>query len=664
MNHSCPASYREFIFNMDIEPPEQQETPSEHNPAYLKSTHPKSTRRSSTYFRPADNDPSCWRTIRRGETLRSFNSRDRSFLTSENLQPSQLEISSTQLENGKKGSTRSNKGTRTKAEAASRNITGPAVLRSRKRTCRMKPTRTHLHAEKVGSEHSEQFASKECADVSPSAPSAQGERSIYGQIGQRQHSYKKAASGLSTMVALSNTVVPAEDMNWAADIFHDQNQHGRFSNSRQTESEPLIDPDDHVDFKSLNGLARKTLDSYEHEASEITNLGHSSSNIPPHDWTTTVIDTGKPMDTSRRRADVTQPQSKSVAAAYRVVSTTQYDKEPYQQRNSGSPESGRAAEARNTVSADSISDADYNPRILEIPAYSSSSSQTTPNRRKTTANMSPFFEPERSNVKSCLAFPRSRATCFGLIQERLAHDPFKLLVAVIFLHQTKGSCALPVLLAFIKVFPTADVLSTADPENIEPFIRCLGLQRKRARLLVSLAKSWLASPPLKGRRYRCLNYPGTGAGTDIALSEQPIGESDTRKAWEIAHLPGIGPYALDSWRIFCRDALRGNPLGSRPTAAITAEDMAREMSQEWTSVLPTDKELKAYVQWRWIRLGWLWDPESGAKRRVDPDTIRAMEEGSLSSHRGYSSPWSIGANGPLSTEQTLGGYHSNSDLEC
>jgi len=34
-------------------------------------------------------------------------------------------------------------------------------------------------------------------------------------------------------------------------------------------------------------------------------------------------------------------------------------------------------------------------------------------------------------------------------------------------------------------------------------------------------------------------------------------EGDAREGWEIAHLPGMGAYALDSYRIFHRDELRG-----------------------------------------------------------------------------------------------------------
>ncbi len=66
-------------------------------------------------------------------------------------------------------------------------------------------------------------------------------------------------------------------------------------------------------------------------------------------------------------------------------------------------------------------------------------------------------------------------------------------------------------------------------------------------------------------------------------------------AFEVAHLPGIGPYALDSFRIFHRDEMRGlakDWLGSG------AEE---GFEPEWMRVRPRDKELRAYLEWLWER---------------------------------------------------------------
>lgn len=86
-----------------------------------------------------------------------------------------------------------------------------------------------------------------------------------------------------------------------------------------------------------------------------------------------------------------------------------------------------------------------------------------------------------------------------------------------------------------------------------------------------------------------------------------LDEQDEREGWEIAHLPGVGAYALDSYRIFHRDRLRG----------VVCDEQGRE--PEWKSVTPTDKDLRAYLVWKWRLEGWVWDPLTGKRRRVDKD---------------------------------------------
>jgi methyl-CpG-binding domain protein 4 len=64
--------------------------------------------------------------------------------------------------------------------------------------------------------------------------------------------------------------------------------------------------------------------------------------------------------------------------------------------------------------------------------------------------------------------------------------------------------------------------------------------------------------------------------------------------WEIAHIPGIGAYALDSWRIFCRDRLRlegGEEIG---------------VEEEWKRVVPNDKEVRAFCRWKWAKENVRW----------------------------------------------------------
>ena len=157
----------------------------------------------------------------------------------------------------------------------------------------------------------------------------------------------------------------------------------------------------------------------------------------------------------------------------------------------------------------------------------------------------------------------------------------------------------------------------------------------------------------RGRRYKVRDYPCKGDGRDISKGEQVIGdEADEeenldpqtgqarrRVAWEVGGLPGIGAYSIDSWRIFCRDKLRGvDNLGElepyKPHWECEEEKCGceREIEEprgEWTRVLPRDKELRAYLRWRWLRCGWEWDPETGERRRAGREVLERGREGGV-----------------------------------
>ena len=125
---------------------------------------------------------------------------------------------------------------------------------------------------------------------------------------------------------------------------------------------------------------------------------------------------------------------------------------------------------------------------------------------------------------------------FNLIQEELYTDPWKLLVATIFLNKTGGRNAIPVLWKFFDQFPNADATSRADAQQIEGIIQPLGLFRKRAQILIRFSREYL------------------------------------EKMWTYPHeLYGIGKYGNDSFRIFC--------LG------------------EYQDVLPDDRKLNLYHSW-------------------------------------------------------------------
>jgi len=325
---------------------------------------------------------------------------------------------------------------------------------------------------------------------------------------------------------------------------------------------------------------------------------------------------------------------------------------------------------------DSGSESEESPkemRVLSTPQRL----QTQPTRpaktptRKTELK-SPHFEqpqfeaPSRKRVPagtvSCIPFPSILAPSFGLVQEKLAHDPFRLLIALIFLNKTKGTIALPSFYILMKRYPTPEALADAKEADIAEMIQHLGLQNSRAKTIVALANAWVSDPPQKDLRGRTLHYPFVGAGKDIKPGET-LDDSDVREgALEIAHLPGCGRYAFDSWRMFCRDVLRGlaedydgkgAPVGFQP---------------EWMRVLPQDKELRAFLRWRWLKEGFVWDAETGEKEVADERTMTgAREDRSVMDQEGRvlsedaldNGVAELDANSQLNAKDSAMGLHGN-----
>ncbi|KAI5853906.1 DNA glycosylase [Tricharina praecox] len=235
-----------------------------------------------------------------------------------------------------------------------------------------------------------------------------------------------------------------------------------------------------------------------------------------------------------------------------------------------------------------------------------------PKRRKSTRKSivnSPYFTAPRTlatvvNVKgsgrtpkgiSVTPWPPFTAEKFGLVQEELRDNPFHLLISTTFLNRTKGSVARPLLDKFLSLYPTPEILSTAPQADLETLLQPIGLYRVRAERLIKMATEWLVNPP--GAAEKVLyNYPAKDTPPFPIPGREPRGV-EMKMKWEIAHLPGVGAYALDSWRIFCRDALRGGVKGG---------------DEEWRSVVPKDKELRAYCRWMWAKDGVVWEEEGDA----------------------------------------------------
>lgn len=84
-----------------------------------------------------------------------------------------------------------------------------------------------------------------------------------------------------------------------------------------------------------------------------------------------------------------------------------------------------------------------------------------------TAVSSDYFKPSVPSYKPQLVPnwipPKSP---FNLIQESLFHDPWKLLIATIFLNRTSGGKAIPVMWDFLKKYPNPEITKMADWKQI------------------------------------------------------------------------------------------------------------------------------------------------------------------------------------------------------
>jgi len=125
---------------------------------------------------------------------------------------------------------------------------------------------------------------------------------------------------------------------------------------------------------------------------------------------------------------------------------------------------------------------------------------------------------------------------YCLIQEELRGNPWRLLVACMMLNQTSIKQVRPIIWDFFVRWPTASAAASADVDEMADFIRTLGLQNRRAALIVKMSAA-------------LCSWDGSG---------------------DVRSLPGVGRYASDSYRMFVSGDL--------------VEDVA-------------DKELRRYVEW-------------------------------------------------------------------
>ncbi|KAM9786102.1 methyl-CpG-binding domain protein 4 [Neosynchiropus ocellatus] len=199
------------------------------------------------------------------------------------------------------------------------------------------------------------------------------------------------------------------------------------------------------------------------------------------------------------------------------------------------------------VGDDSPHDLDEEAALPDITDGSGTLERSTQNKSKgfnDKRKTSPYFcrkahhealSPPRRKVFKKWTPPRSP---FNLVQETLFHDPWKLLVATIFLNKTSGKMAIPVLWQFFHRYPSAEATRLADWKPMSELMKPLGLYELRAKTIIKFSDEYLT------KQWR---YP--------------------------VELHGIGKYGNDSYRIFC--------------------------VEEWREVTPEDHKLNKYHAWLW-----------------------------------------------------------------
>ncbi|KAI8463486.1 MAG: DNA glycosylase [Monoraphidium minutum] len=125
---------------------------------------------------------------------------------------------------------------------------------------------------------------------------------------------------------------------------------------------------------------------------------------------------------------------------------------------------------------------------------------------------------------------------FGLIEEELFEDPWKLLLACMLLNKTSGKQVRQVIWRLFDLCPTPQAVAAADQGALRDLIRPLGLFNKRAAAVQRFSREYV------------------------------------EKEWSCpTELHGIGKYAADAYYMFCRGA--------------------------WRGVAPDDKDLRRYWDW-------------------------------------------------------------------
>lgn len=124
---------------------------------------------------------------------------------------------------------------------------------------------------------------------------------------------------------------------------------------------------------------------------------------------------------------------------------------------------------------------------------------------------------------------------YGLIQEDLRDQPWRLLVACMMLNLTNIKQVRPVIWEFFRLYPDPEATSKADQPSLATLLKPLGLYNRRSKMIIRFSMEYAQG-----------------------------GWCDVKK------LPGVGTYASDSYEMF----VIGN-----------------------LNIEPTDSKLKKYKEW-------------------------------------------------------------------
>lgn len=208
---------------------------------------------------------------------------------------------------------------------------------------------------------------------------------------------------------------------------------------------------------------------------------------------------------------------------------------------------------------------------------------------------------------------------------------FGMIVVTILLNQTTGRAAIPVFYELLHKWPTPRLLADADLSELTRILQPIGLHNIRARRLKLFGQTWCERPPRQGVLHKSRVAMPQAQGQRLRRRKAQKGDEmalrDVYPATEISHLPGVGRYALDSFRLF-RPSLevperaavqvalehkltsekwleilsRREKVGeSRFVGSLLpAEDgiQTENLEHDWAQVKPLDKELEAYRLWR------------------------------------------------------------------